>query len=95
MMRVEFPGAIYHRMSRGDRREVIFLDDVGRPDFLKTLAIAGRLRKETTLTVNDISIQLNLGTSKTAMTNVHRFTKAARADNTPLLFPSNSPAYGL
>lgn len=36
--RVEFPGAIYHLMSRGDRREDIFLDDVDRQDFLKTLA---------------------------------------------------------
>ena len=27
-MRVEYPGAIYHFMDRGDRREDIFLDDV-------------------------------------------------------------------
>jgi hypothetical protein len=27
-LRVEFPGAIYHLMSRGDRREDIFLNDV-------------------------------------------------------------------
>ena len=32
------PGAIYHVMSRGDRRDDIFLDDVDRHDFLKTLA---------------------------------------------------------
>jgi REP element-mobilizing transposase RayT len=37
-MRVEYPGAIYHIMSRGDRREDIYLDDVDRQDFLKTLA---------------------------------------------------------
>jgi putative transposase len=37
-VRVEYPGAIYHIMSRGDRRENIFLDDVDRQDFLKTLA---------------------------------------------------------
>jgi REP element-mobilizing transposase RayT len=36
-LRVEFPGAIYHVMSRGDRREDIFQDDVDRQDFLKTL----------------------------------------------------------
>ena len=35
--RVQYPGAIYHIMSRGDRREDIFLDDVDRQDFLKTL----------------------------------------------------------
>jgi len=39
-LRVEFPGALYHVMSRGDRREAIFLDDVDRQDFLKTLAEA-------------------------------------------------------
>jgi len=37
-IRVEFPGAVYHVISRGDRQEAIFLDDVGCHDFLKTLA---------------------------------------------------------
>src|SRR5438552_490435 len=37
-IRVQYPGAIYHVMSRGDRRENIYLDDVDRQDFLKTLA---------------------------------------------------------
>ena len=36
-LRVEFPGAIYHVLSRGDRREDIFRDDVDRQDFLKTV----------------------------------------------------------
>jgi hypothetical protein len=31
---IQYPGAIYHVMSRGDRREKI----VDRQDFLKTLA---------------------------------------------------------
>ena len=39
-LRVEYPGAMYHIMSRGNRREKIFLDDVDRQDFLKTLAEA-------------------------------------------------------
>lgn len=34
-LRVEFPGAIYHVTSRGDRREVIYLDDVDRAHWLK------------------------------------------------------------
>jgi putative transposase len=38
--RVEYPGAMYHLMSRGDRREDIFVDDEDRRDFLKTLAEA-------------------------------------------------------
>jgi hypothetical protein len=37
-MRVEYPGAIYRVMDRGDRREDIFVDAVDRQDFLKTLA---------------------------------------------------------
>jgi len=39
-IRVEYPGAIYHVLSRGDRREDIFYDDVDRQDFLKTLGEA-------------------------------------------------------
>ncbi|MCX6926734.1 MAG: hypothetical protein NT154_26550 [Verrucomicrobia bacterium] len=39
-MRVEYPGAIYHVMDRGDRREDIFIHDVDRQDILKTLAKA-------------------------------------------------------
>jgi len=37
-LRVQYAGVVYHVMSRGDRREDIFLDDVDRHDFLKTLA---------------------------------------------------------
>lgn len=36
-LRVQYAGAIYHVMSRGDRRENVFFDDVDRQDFLKTL----------------------------------------------------------
>src|SRR3954469_14963737 len=39
-IRVQYPGAIYHVMSRGDRREDIFYHDIDRQDFLKTLAEA-------------------------------------------------------
>jgi putative transposase len=39
-LRVEYPGAIYHVMSRGDRQQDIYLNDVDRQDFLKTLAEA-------------------------------------------------------
>jgi hypothetical protein len=37
-LRVEYPGAVYHVMSRGDQRDDIFLCDVDRHDFIKTLA---------------------------------------------------------
>jgi len=39
-LRVEYPGAIYHVMNRGDRREPIFKDDKDRRCFLETLAEA-------------------------------------------------------
>ena len=37
-LRVEYPGAVYHLMNRGDRREKIFLGDADRVLFLQTLA---------------------------------------------------------
>ncbi len=39
-VRIQYPGAMYHVMSRGNRRQDIYLDDVDRQDFLKTLAEA-------------------------------------------------------
>ena len=36
-LRLEYEGAIYHVMNRGDRREPIFKDDVDRKRFLETL----------------------------------------------------------
>ena len=41
-LRIQYPGAVYHVMSRGNRRAHIYLDDVDRQDFLKTLAEACR-----------------------------------------------------
>jgi REP element-mobilizing transposase RayT len=39
-LRIEHPGAIYHVMNRGDRREPIFRDDLDHKKFLTTLAEA-------------------------------------------------------
>jgi len=36
-LRVEYPGAVYDVMNRGDRREAIFRDDVDRRRFVSTL----------------------------------------------------------
>jgi len=36
-LRIEYSGAIYHVMNRGDRREEIFKDDQDRRRFLETL----------------------------------------------------------
>ena len=37
-LRIEFPGAVYHVTSRGDRREPIFVDDADRRALLDVLA---------------------------------------------------------
>ena len=40
LMRIEYPGAIYHVMSRGDQGDPIFCDEGDCQEFLKTLAEA-------------------------------------------------------
>ena len=37
-VRIQYPGAMYHVMSRGNRRQDFYLNDVDRQDFLKCLA---------------------------------------------------------
>ena len=37
-LRIQYPGAIYHVMNRGDHQERIFCDDEDRKRFLATLA---------------------------------------------------------
>jgi hypothetical protein len=39
-LRIEYAGAVYHVMSRGDRRDDIFQDDQDRQRFLETLGEA-------------------------------------------------------
>ena len=41
-LRIEYPGAIYHVLNRGDRREPSFRDDLDHQKFLTTLAEACR-----------------------------------------------------
>jgi len=36
-LRIEYPGALYHLTSRGDRQEDIFVDDADREEFLSVL----------------------------------------------------------
>ncbi|MEE8290664.1 MAG: hypothetical protein V3R80_04210 [Candidatus Tectomicrobia bacterium] len=39
-LRLEFPGALYHVTSRGNRQEDMYLDDVDRSGFLDILGDA-------------------------------------------------------
>jgi hypothetical protein len=52
-LRVQYPGAIYDLMSRGDRRGEIFGDDPDRRIFLSTL---GEARDETGWQIHDLSL---------------------------------------
>ena len=69
-LRVEYPGAMYHVMSRGDRYENIYLDDVDRQDFLKTLAEACQ---KAGWQVHAYCLIGELGTSKSANARLHQF----------------------
>ena len=57
-------------MSRGDRREDIFLDDVDRQDFIKTLAEACQ---KAGWEVHAYCLIGELGTSKSANVRLHQF----------------------
>jgi putative transposase len=39
-LRIQYTGALYHVLSRGDHREAVFLNDEDRSDFLRTLGRA-------------------------------------------------------
>lgn len=39
-LRIQYDGALYHVLSRGDRREAIFLDDTDRREFLRSVGEA-------------------------------------------------------
>jgi putative transposase len=39
-LRIQYERAIYHLISRGDRREEIFRDDLDRKSFLQALGVA-------------------------------------------------------
>ena len=80
--RLEYAGAVYHVMNRGDRREAIFRDDEDRRGFLETPGQACEktgwqvhayclmtnhvLRKETVMTLEWIGQRLAMGSRHTA-----------------------------
>ena len=79
----QYPGAIYHVMNRGDRREAIFADDQDRQRFLDTLGeacqcklrIAERLGRETTMTLDWIAERLQMGTASHVACLLYRAKK--------------------
>ena len=55
-LRIQYPGAIYHVMNRGDRREAIFEDDPDRERFLETL---GEVCKKTAWQIHAYCLMRN------------------------------------
>ena len=55
-LRVEYPGAIYHVLNRGDRREPIFKENQDRERFLHTL---GETRAKTSWQVHAFCLMPN------------------------------------
>ena len=85
-LRIEYPGAIYHILNRGDQREDIFLDDDDRLKFLGRLEdccrktdwrvhayclMCNRLGQETTMSLKWIARRLDMG-SWTYVSNLLR-----------------------
>ena len=98
-LRVQYPGAIYHVMNRGDRREPIFNDDKDRLLFLDTLSeacqktdwqvhtkirIAARLRRETTMTLDWIANRLCMGAPTHVASLLHRQNATAQSSEKTL-----------
>ena len=68
-LHVEYEGAIYHVMSRGDRREEIFRDDVDQKRFLPILAAFG----------NDDQLEMDRATLRNGNTD-QRLQPSSRVD---------------
>ena len=99
---VELPGKI-ERESSAVRAERIITEELGRLGWTREqlaarrksdpqkLALAARLRKETTLTIKDIALRLHLGTSKSANANLHQHTKGSALISASLSPSANEP----
>ena len=75
MMRVEYPGAIYPVIDPGDRRENIFVTELSKrpkndPD---KLALAARVRRETTMPIRWIAQRVQISTEKGARTTLRKW----------------------
>ena len=71
-LRIEFPGAVYHVTSRGDRREPIFVDDTDRRALLDVLG-------------TDLDRFDAIGLARSLMGNRYHFVIQTRLANPSLL----------
>ena len=58
-LRLEYPGAVYHVMARGNQGQPIFRDDRDRRVFLEVLA--RWLREQTTVSLRWVAERLGMG----------------------------------
>ena len=58
-LRLEYPGAVYHVMARGNQGQPLFRDDRDRRVFLEVLA--GWLREQTTVSLRWVAERLGMG----------------------------------
>ena len=58
-LRLEYPGAVYHVMARGNQGQPIFRDDRDRRVFLEVLA--GWLREQSTVSLRWVAERLGMG----------------------------------
>jgi hypothetical protein len=72
-LRVQYPGAIYHVMNRGDRREKDLLGR--RKGDPQKVRLAARLRRETTVTLEWIAARLGLGAPTHVANLLHRYER--------------------
>ncbi len=89
-LRIQHPGAIYHVINRGDRREDIFLDDQDRrcsgglkllsANIRSKVCLAQPLRRETTMGLKWIAEELGIGSWK-YLSNL--LSKEPHASNQP------------
>ena len=81
--RAEYPGAIGHVMSRGERQDAIYLNDVDRQDFLKTQAEAcqktGWQVHAYCLTIRQIAERLSMGSWKSFNNTLYLLGKERNA----------------
>ena len=79
-LRVEYPGAIYHVMNRGDRREPIFRDNADRQRFVETMLA----QKQVTSRIHERAYRNRPLSDAQKASNRQNSRIRARASNTSL-----------
>ena len=92
-LRIEFPGAVYHVTSRGDRREAIYRDDADRVAQLEVIAQAADRFDATVLAycLMGNHYHLVLHTREANLSRLMRHAESGSGLAFPLIFQVVSP----